>query len=125
MTFLKAYGTAVCALLAAAVTAALILIGAAGLGARRVTGNSGLCASCGAGCTDTDFGRRDSGNGWATGKRAKGWERMERILYLALISGVADALLPEGRLQNGVRAAVGLMAVRAICQAVAGVLAAL
>ena len=30
---------------------------------------------------------------------------MERILYLALISGVADALLPEGRLQNGVRAA--------------------
>lgn len=50
---------------------------------------------------------------------------MERILYLALISGVADALLPEGRLQNGVRAAVGLMAVRAVCQAVAGVLAAL
>ena len=50
---------------------------------------------------------------------------MERILYLALISGVADALLPEGRLQNGVRAAVGLMAVRAVCPVVAGVLAAL
>ena len=39
---------------------------------------------------------------------------MERILYLALISVVAEALLPEGRLHKGVRAAVGLMAVRAV-----------
>lgn len=58
-------------------------------------------------------------------KGSGGNERMERILYLALISGVADALLPEGRLQNSVRAAVGLMAVRAVCGIVAGALAAL
>ena len=56
-------------------------------------------------------------------KTNAGGMKMKGLLALALLAGIADAWLPNGRVSACARMTLGLMMVRSVCHLAAGVFA--